>query len=219
MGTCMSEDLKCSNCKSACQPVEILDFLPETHLVSAYGLADYGDPDGDLKDTEAMKSHKLLVAARDGDEVSIRHWLMEGAHIEKRRPFVMATTHGSSVLPKEDGLRAQGLSALMYAAQGGYEGCCRALLEFRANPNAEDEDGLRALHFAAASGSQGVCKVLIEFGADAQALSDDGLRAIHYVTEMDRCTRKVAQQWMDLLGPLNADAGPEQRAPELGFDL
>ena len=84
--------------------------------------------------------------------------------------------------------RCDGMSALMYAAHGGYPQCCMHLLAAKADPNGEDEarqlmqclcnayamlmqclrnvsrveDGMRPLHFAAANGSLSVCELLLQ---------------------------------------------------------
>eukprot|EP00435_Cladocopium_sp_Y103_P042278 s621_g11.t1 len=156
---------------------------PEAEYAGAgfYQLSSKGShPDGDLHGSEAMLCHKMLVAARDGKEdietVSaddLKELLNMGVPVDRRRPFFMKREQEDvSVVAPANARRVHGMSALMYAAQGGYFRCCMHLLIARADANCEDEDtmdGMRPLHFAASSGNLSVCELLIQHRADVSA--------------------------------------------------
>eukprot|EP00931_Biecheleriopsis_adriatica_P092149 TRINITY_DN65976_c0_g1_i1.p1 TRINITY_DN65976_c0_g1~~TRINITY_DN65976_c0_g1_i1.p1 ORF type:complete len:220 (-),score=54.41 TRINITY_DN65976_c0_g1_i1:205-813(-) len=171
-----------------------------------------GHPDGDLRDTAAMNNHKLLAAARDGDEELLKEMIDKGVEVDKRRPFFMKREREDvdPTVGADGGLRDTGLTPLMYAAQGSYPGACRILLEAHAEPNCEDEDGLRALHFAAAASDKECCKLLIEFRADPRAITDEGKEAIDWVPGFDVMTAAEKQQWRQVLAV--PDNGAKVRA-------
>eukprot|EP00440_Ansanella_granifera_P055077 gb/GFBE01059706.1/.p1 GENE.gb/GFBE01059706.1/~~gb/GFBE01059706.1/.p1 ORF type:complete len:192 (+),score=51.08 gb/GFBE01059706.1/:1-576(+) len=181
-----------SSCQHQCETVRV-------EYVDA--VLGYDHPDGDLRDTEAMNHHKLLTAARDGDEEMLKVWLEKGLDVDKRRPFFMKREREDVDREEGDGLRDYGLTPLMYAAQGGYTGCCRLLLEAKAAPNAEDEDGLRALHFAAAAGEIQACKLLLQFAADVNAKTDEGKTALDLVPQLELTTVQQRKLWQGILGP------------------
>lgn len=160
--------------------------------------ADSPAADGDVRDSQAMTNHKLLKAAREGHVENIHKMLERGAFIETRRPFVM-TPESAATSDSSLQTRGTGLTPLMYAAQGGYERACEALLAEGACVNAEDEDGMRPLHFAAFSGSSETCSILLSSGADLTALDDEGRRAIEHVTPGDATTPAERRSWENLL--------------------
>lgn len=162
---------------------------------------EYLDPDsaacdGDVRDSPALTNHKLLKAASEGNVEKIARMLERSGYIETRRPFVMtpesAATHDGALTT-----RGTGLTPLMYAAQGGYDLACLALLEAGACVNAEDEDGLRPLHFGAFSGNDATCSVLLEGGAEPNALDDEGRLAIEHVPDIS--SRYDRRRWEILL--------------------
>eukprot|EP00930_Biecheleria_cincta_P004979 TRINITY_DN105906_c0_g1_i1.p1 TRINITY_DN105906_c0_g1~~TRINITY_DN105906_c0_g1_i1.p1 ORF type:complete len:204 (-),score=31.02 TRINITY_DN105906_c0_g1_i1:149-727(-) len=155
--------------------------------------------DGDLKNSAAMKGHKLLAFARDGDADGVTRMLADDVFVDVRRPFVM-TIQTVPVMSGETVLRATGLTPLMYAAQSGYISCCQRLLEAKARADAEDEDGHKPLHFAAASGSFDVCELLVKHDADPNAMTDDDRRAIDFDPAVEMVMRSDRERWIKLLG-------------------
>lgn len=163
-----------STCHNQCESVAV-----EYAGAGFYQLSSKGShPDGDLHGSEAMLCHKMLVAARDGKEDDLKELLSLGVPVDRRRPFFMKREQEDvSVIAPANARRVHGMSALMYAAQGGYFKCCMHLLIARADANCEDEDGMRPLHFAASSGNLSVCELLIQHRADVSAVSDEGQTA------------------------------------------
>jgi len=154
---------QCADCHGGEGAIEELDALQGPDL------------DGDVKDSQALRNHKLLVAARDGNIKGMREALEQGACTETRRPFVVAPQSAATAI--EASLvttRGTGFTPLMYAAEGGYAEACELLLRSGACANAEDEDGMRPLHFAALSGDPHTCKALLQGGAERDARDDDG---------------------------------------------
>ncbi|CAE7497876.1 akr1 [Symbiodinium natans] len=196
MGAAGAKALSCQRtCETTCVEHIGVDVYAVTQCVSSGG-----HPDGDLAGTEAMNVHKLLVAAKEGRQEEIAELLSQGVPIDRRRPFFMKREQ--EVIGRSGDLhdtRQPGMTALMYAAQSGYPGCCARLLVGRANPNAEDEDGTRPLHFAASSGSLDVCKLLLEYHADVRAQTDDGKAAFDFVPDDAMPTAKHYQMWASVL--------------------
>lgn len=146
-------------------------------------------------DEVADLSHKLLKAAGEGDSSAIRSLLHKKANVETRRPYGLAL-----VAWKEEGEPANGLTPLMYAAQGGFAESCQVLLSLGASVHAEDEDGLMPLHFAAQAGCQETCKVLLDYGARRYAQDVDGNTPLQYVLTNEPSSED-RRAWIKLLGP------------------
>eukprot|EP00930_Biecheleria_cincta_P023307 TRINITY_DN16862_c0_g1_i1.p1 TRINITY_DN16862_c0_g1~~TRINITY_DN16862_c0_g1_i1.p1 ORF type:complete len:201 (-),score=41.32 TRINITY_DN16862_c0_g1_i1:9-611(-) len=158
--------------------------------------------DGDLGGTEAMKGHKLLAFARDGNLEGVTEMLAISAYVEVRRPFVITTMMQTppEIAAAGGTLRAQGMTPLMYAAQGGHTACCECLLDAGAKVDAEDEDGHRPLHFAAASGSFSTCELLVKRHSHIDARTDDDKKAIDLVPAEEMAMRSTREPWLALLG-------------------
>ncbi|CAL1159407.1 unnamed protein product [Cladocopium goreaui] len=160
-----------------------------------------------------MLCHKMLVAARDGKEDDLKELLNLGVPVDRRRPFFMKREQEDvSVIAPANARRVHGMSALMYAAQGGYFKCCMHLLMARADANCEDEDGMRPLHFAASSGNLSVCELLIQHRADVSAVSDEGQTARDMVPDDAIPSAKHHYRWTELLQA--ASAAPDMDAED-----
>lgn len=160
--------------------------------------------DGDVGDSLALINHKLLKHSGNGNVEGIRTMLGKRAFVETRRPFVM--TMEATPLHQLSPLRGDGLTPLMFAAQGGYEQACQVLLNYGACVNAEDEDGMRPLHYAATAGCVDTCAVLLSRGADIGAKDDDGLTALDHVPADDMITSAEKKQWQCILGSRKVEA-------------
>ena len=60
---------------------------------------------------------------------------------------------------------ANGRTAMMYAAAGGYIDIIQVLAKNKANVRMKDKQGNSALYWAAASGHEDACEVLLQLGA------------------------------------------------------
>mmetsp|Transcript_47586 Transcript_47586/g.58500 ORF Transcript_47586/g.58500 Transcript_47586/m.58500 type:complete len:214 (+) Transcript_47586:54-695(+) len=185
-----------STCHNQCESVAV-----EYAGAGIYDITSKGShPDGDLHGSEALLCHKMLVAARDGQEEQLKELLSRGAPVDRRRPFFMKREQEDvSVVCPANARRIHGMSALMYAAQGGYFKCCTQLLLARADINSEDEDGMRPLHFAASSGNMSVCELLIQHRADVTAVADEGQTARDMVPDDAIPSAKHHYRWAELL--------------------
>mmetsp|Transcript_26823 Transcript_26823/g.74909 ORF Transcript_26823/g.74909 Transcript_26823/m.74909 type:complete len:214 (+) Transcript_26823:59-700(+) len=184
-----------ANVFQTCQPTST-PFRCGVPLASCDRI-DPNDPlylEGDLRGTEAMTNHNLLVACRDGVFEGVVAALNRGADVETRRPFAV-TPDGSSLEVKG---RGPGLTPLMYAAQGGFVAICKELLRAKADPNAEEIDGLRPLHFAAGAKSFEACELLIKHGAETCAQDDGGNTAFDHFSEV--AMKSEIHTWSRLLG-------------------
>merc|ERR1712183_847200 len=81
----------------------------------------------------AMCTHRLLEACRAGCVKDVRRYIALGASLETPRPFLVIPHHVSQKTTGMDSFRQQGLTPLMYAAQGGYHQVCEVLVAARAN--------------------------------------------------------------------------------------
>jgi len=93
-----------------------------------------------------------------------------GNFLKTRRSFVLIPLERrySSNEPSD-----VGMTALMFAAQGGSTDCIRRLLWAGAEVTAVEEDGWTALHFAAKEGYLEACSLLLQKKANPEALNVD----------------------------------------------
>mmetsp|Transcript_49389 Transcript_49389/g.105109 ORF Transcript_49389/g.105109 Transcript_49389/m.105109 type:complete len:219 (+) Transcript_49389:219-875(+) len=128
---------------------------------------------------EMVCNSKLLKGAKEGDVSLVRKALDFGANTETRQAVALPGNLGT--LPEQGKLRRQvmvpvtakpseedfgssaagGWTPLMFATHGGHLTCVMALLDARANVEAEDDEGGTALHMAAAAGDLDVFKALV----------------------------------------------------------
>mmetsp|Transcript_52306 Transcript_52306/g.150694 ORF Transcript_52306/g.150694 Transcript_52306/m.150694 type:complete len:214 (-) Transcript_52306:225-866(-) len=143
----------------------------------------------------AMMEQKLLFAARDGDVKAVRQCIAGSVNMECRQPLKLLTMDRyQSGVP----VHQCGFTALMYAAQGGYQECVSVLLDARANANARDEDGTTTLHLAAASGELSVFAALLAGGAQI-TLDEQGQEVLDYLpTDVRRDGADLAR-WTKLV--------------------
>eukprot|EP00747_Dinoflagellata_sp_TGD_P166910 gnl/TRDRNA2_/TRDRNA2_190458_c0_seq1.p1 gnl/TRDRNA2_/TRDRNA2_190458_c0~~gnl/TRDRNA2_/TRDRNA2_190458_c0_seq1.p1 ORF type:complete len:222 (-),score=53.37 gnl/TRDRNA2_/TRDRNA2_190458_c0_seq1:95-760(-) len=121
---------------------------------------------------DVLVNHELLQAARQGNTPALRAALAKGGWTETRRPLVMKpqkVNRGKG----NDGQQELGMTALMFSAQAGSEGCVQMLLDANADVNAFEEDGWTALHFAAKEGNFEVCSKLMAAKADTNATNSE----------------------------------------------
>jgi hypothetical protein len=140
-----------------------------------------------------LRNFKLQQAAQGGDVTAMRMLLLQRAHVDARRPLAIPPGSPSAQ-------RDAGLTALMYAAQSGYDQACAVLLKARASVNGEEEDGFRPLHFAAQAGSLEACRVLLRYRADPQARNDDGQAALDLVPPSELAVKADKLRWLSALG-------------------
>jgi len=145
---------------------------------------------------------QMLGFARDGDITMLRMALLNGANVETRRPM--------TVCPREedpqagdflDEMSQQGMTPLMYSAQGGHLRCVQMLLAEKACVHAREEDGLQPLHFAACSGNFDVAHELVKAGAGIGSCDHSGKCAIDYLPEEVTAVPAALREWRGLLGP------------------
>ena len=73
-----------------------------------------------------------------------------------------------------------GFTALMIAADQGYDEGVQVLLNASADVNIQNSDGNIALHYAADEGHLGICKMLLASGARASLTNSDGNTPLDY---------------------------------------
>ena len=79
--------------------------------------------------------------------------------------------------------RHDGVTALMFAAQGGHVAVAQLLLQHGADVAAASNDGFAALMCAAQGGHEAVAQLLLQHGADVAAASNDGATALMLAAE------------------------------------
>jgi len=139
------------------------------------------DPD----DSDVVKQHAMLQAAREGDVAEIISTL-EGLDD-------LASVHCCNQR------FAKGATMLMAAAQGGHVLACQVLLSACANVHTEDMDKRRALHFSAYAGSSDVCELLLRAGADPMAIDRMGCDAWARLPDYAVATPADRERWRKLL--------------------
>merc|ERR1712194_434666 len=100
--------------------------------------------------------------------------LARGANVETRRPLAIILEPHDTNSWEVTGDGITGMTALMYAAQGGCQQIVRKLLLCGAHVNAIEEDGFSALHFAVLEGHAEVCQTLLHGGAKLDMANHEG---------------------------------------------
>jgi hypothetical protein len=120
--------------------------------------ADQDSPRPVQKPVSSACASDLFDAARCGDTIAAARYLE-------------ALVHSSGSLDRAD---TDGLTALMYAVDGGHVNIVRSLVSASANVNCTDPTGSTALHYAALLGNSTVSQILVEAGANVNAKDEDG---------------------------------------------
>merc|ERR1711920_916238 len=105
-----------------------------------------------------MADHELLQYAMKGNLKGVVNALERGAMVEARRPLAMRPREelDTPLDALDNGM--EGMTALMFASQGGSTAIVQRLLEAKAHINAVEEEEWSALHFAAQEGRLEVCQ-------------------------------------------------------------
>lgn len=114
-----------------------------------------GSPEEGMSKDEREADRRLRRSAFAGYAEDVRAALMEGANPDAKR--------GSN-----------GMTALMHAANKGFEEIARLLLAAGAKVGETDGNGWTALHYAAPKGEVSVARLLLEAGADPNEKDMDG---------------------------------------------
>lgn len=133
----------------------------------------------------SILGQQLLSASRDGDLVGVKVCLANGVNVEIRHPLNLQplTPQEQDPSSKGEAFKPCGFTPLMYAAQNGHIKIVNALLEERADCNAQDEDGTTSMHLAAASVEFDVLDALLKAGARTDVADDDGNSILDYLPE------------------------------------
>ena len=109
-------------------------------------------------------SQKLLTAAKEGNINGIKESIVSGVDIDTAFDY--------------------GMTALHFAANGGYKPCAIELIENgNANMNVQDDDGQTPLMLASTRlASVEVAKLLINRGADVEMKDNKGMTALMWAT-------------------------------------
>jgi ankyrin repeat protein len=173
-------------------------------------LRKYGDGDLDVGDAEGgmrkmSESNKkdqldaaLTHAASQGDELSVKDLLREGARVDSL--YIPPLQEGEDVR-----VQPSGCMPLHAAAENGSTAVAQLLLQRGAPINACDRDGATALHRAAYWGQHEMIGLLLEHGADPSACDHDLMTPLHNAAI--RGMSQVARGLMAAGSPV--DAGDE----------
>lgn len=146
---------------------------------------------------QSANNQKLIQGAREGNVLVVDEAIKKNANLETRKPLRIVINPGENRARKKAS-SGEGMTPLMYAANGGHVSVVRQLLEAKAKVNAEDQDGLTPLHFAALSGTFEVCEALIEFGAAIDAIDEHSRQPLDYLSE-EMHGECVIQNWREKL--------------------
>lgn len=104
----------------------------------------------------------------------------------------------------------RGRTALIWAAEGGYEAVVQLLLEKGANVNAKEDREKTALHRAAWGGHEAVVQLLLEKGADVNAKDRYGSTVLHMAARGGY--KAVARLLLEKGADVNAKDGHDRTA-------
>lgn len=144
----------------------------------------------------SLLSQNLITAARDGDHVTVRVALAQGAYVDGRQPLKLLTMDR---MHNGDPVRECGFTPLMYAAHNGNFLCVEALLAAKADVSSQDEEGSTILHLGASSGDLNTFHTILTAGADPHALDDNGLGVRDYIPHEVSTDPKEFAKWQKLL--------------------
>lgn len=131
----------------------------------------------------------LLQAAKDGKAQEVRAQVQQGADVN------MADAD-------------KGMTALMFAVDGGKVEAVKALLEAKANVNLATKKGTTALMYAALTGNMEIVQALLNAGADHKIKDASGQTAFVLAREKAKAQGMYADEQLckvrDLLATLPA---------------
>ena len=179
-------------------PLLIAAGIRSAEDVVAYLIARGADP----KAIDAQGVDAVMTAASAGAAGNLKILLDAGA----------SGSHGANVRrirasPRNDKLdestrdrlkkRAEGITALINAAQVDCEKCVRLLLDHGADAKAGTNAGLTALHYAAFKGNLTIVKRLLEAGAPVNVADDRGLTPLMMAANSTNKNPQVVRALLD----------------------
>jgi ankyrin repeat protein len=156
----------------------------------------------DLQPVDRRGFDAIMIAAEKGAFENLKVLLDAGARGAAKTTNVPArkgqqgTVFAGPVLDLSR-KRAEGVTALMNAAQADCEPCVRLLLEHGADARAKTDAGLTALHRAAFHGDARLIKLLLDAGAPVNVADDRGFTPLMMAVNSSRKNPDVVRMLLD----------------------
>src|SRR5215467_9207772 len=178
-------------------------LMTAAHIRSAVEVVRYLVARGaDLQPVDRRGFDAIMIAAEKGAFDNLKVLLDAGARGGAKasnipaRKVTQGTVFAGPVLDLAR-RRAEGVTALMNAAQADCEPCVRLLLEHGADARAKTDAGLTALHRAAFHGNARLAKLLRDAGALVNVADDRGFTPLMMAVNSWRKNPEVVRMLLD----------------------
>ena len=178
-------------------------LMTAAHVRSAVEVVRYLVARGaDLQPVDRRGFDAIMIAAEKGAFDNLKVLLDAGARGGAKATNIPARkgTQGTVFVGPVLDLarrRAEGVTALMSAAQADCEPCVRLLLEHGADARAKTDAGLTALHRAAFHGDARLIKHILDAGAPVNAADDRGFTPLMMAVNSSRKNPDVVRMLLD----------------------
>uniref|UniRef100_A0A3B3R7C1 Ankyrin repeat and sterile alpha motif domain containing 6 n=1 Tax=Paramormyrops kingsleyae TaxID=1676925 RepID=A0A3B3R7C1_9TELE len=186
------------------------------HLNVAHILLENG---AEINSKNRMGASLLTMAARGGRTNMVKLLMESGAFVDDYDHLEMPEGNGNNNNNGSSGREPLDITALMVAAQHGFESTVRLLLEWGADANVSlRTTGWSSLMLAVLSGKVGVAQQLVERGADPDHLNVLSKTAFEIALQLQQ---KDVKSYLDLVTTVRPQSGtrskPDRSAPLSGL--
>lgn len=172
------------------------------HLNVAHILLENG---AEINSKNRMGASLLTMAARGGHTNMVKLLMESGAFVDDYDHLAVPEGNGNNNNNGQSGREPLDITALMVAAQHGFESTVRLLLEWGADANVSlRTTGWSSLMLAVLSGKVGVAQQLVERGADPDHLNVLSKTAFEIALQLQQ---KDVKSYLDLVTTVRPQSG------------
>nr|XP_023689336.1 ankyrin repeat and SAM domain-containing protein 6 [Paramormyrops kingsleyae] len=180
------------------------------HLNVAHILLENG---AEINSKNRMGASLLTMAARGGRTNMVKLLMESGAFVDDYDHLEMPEGNGNNNNNGSSGREPLDITALMVAAQHGFESTVRLLLEWGADANVSlRTTGWSSLMLAVLSGKVGVAQQLVERGADPDHLNVLSKTAFEIALQLQQ---KDVKSYLDLVTTVRPQSADEKKRPDV----